>query len=108
MSYASNLKRGASNDITMPDHLKITARKLEHRAFKLRQMSKVNAAGDKDKIIKTQLRYGNDKEDLVLGVRSSTDATWEFFPPRKLPPAGGRPEPDSDSSMDDMPSANDQ
>ena len=80
MSYASNLKKGASVDIVVPDHLKITARKLEHKAYKLRQMSKTNAAGDDDKIIKTQVRFDNVRENLVLGIRSSRDASWEFFP----------------------------
>ena len=101
MSFASNLKDGAGIDIVIPDHLKVTARKLEHRAFRLRQMSKVNAAGDKDKILKTQVRFDSVKEGLALGIRSSKDAAWEFFPPGKLPPAGQAY--DDTSSDDDMP-----
>ena len=72
MSYASNLKKGASVDIVVPDHLKITARKLEHKAYKLRQMSKTNAAGDDDKIIKTQVRFDNVRENLVLSEAPGT------------------------------------
>ena len=100
MSYASNLKRGSSIDITIPDHLRIMARKLEHKAYRLRQMSKINAMGDKDKVIKTQIRFDNSKEGLVLGIRSSKDADWEFYPPDKLPPTG---QATDSSSSDEYP-----
>ena len=111
MSYASNLKGGASIDITIPDHLKIVAQKLEHRGFKLRQMSKINAAGDPDKLVKTQVRYDNDREGLVLGVRSSKDASWQFFPPGKLPPLGqtaAELESSDTNEDEDLPSADDE
>ena len=49
-------------------------------------MSKVMANGDKDREVKTQVRFDNLKEGLVLGVRQGAMGKWEFFPPGKLPP----------------------
>ena len=46
------------------------------------------ANGDKDRDVKTQVRFDNLKEGLVLGVRQGAMGKWEFFPPGKLPLQG--------------------
>ena len=43
------------------------------------------SGGDKSKYVKTQVRFDNLKEDLVLGVREGKDEPWKFYPPTKLP-----------------------
>lgn len=86
MSHATNLSIGTSVDIVVPDHLKVTAMKLDHHAFKMRKMSKMASNGVKENEIKTQVRFNNKSENLVLGVR--TDGEWEFFQPGNLPPTG--------------------
>ena len=88
MSFATNLSKGVNIDMVIPCHLKVTAMKLKYHAFKLRKTSKIMAAGDKDRFAKTQVRFDNLKEDLVLGVRDGKDEPWVFYPPSKLPKIG--------------------
>ena len=88
MSFASNLKIGASIDTVIPDFLRVTAMRLDHHAFKLRRMSRA-MSGDGDSKIKTQVRFDNQTEGVVLGVRKGKDGDWEFFPPGKTFPNWG-------------------
>ena len=85
MSYASNLKSGASVDLVVPDHLRLTVTKLEHHAYKLRMTSKDSSGGDKTREIKTQARINNVREGMFLGVRKDKDSLWQFYQPDKLP-----------------------
>ena len=68
MSYAVNLGQGANLKMVIPCHLKVTAKRLEHHAFKLRQQSKQMSGKDRNKWTKTQVCFDNLKNGLVLGV----------------------------------------
>ena len=52
MSFASNLDKGVNMDMVVPCHLKVTAMRLEHHAFKIRQESKGMAGGGQEQICK--------------------------------------------------------
>ena len=39
----------------------------------------------KKKKAKTQVRFNNIKDNLVLGVRGGKDMPWKFYQPGKLP-----------------------
>ena len=49
ISYATNLRGGVNVEMVISCHLKVTARKLEHHAYKIRQVSKDAAGSDKEK-----------------------------------------------------------
>ena len=85
MSYAATLKKGANIDIVIPDILRVTAMKLNHHAFKLRQMSKLNANNDKYKELirpkyalimsKRASSLASEKERMAVGVFPTGQAT---------------------------------
>ena len=111
MSYATNLSKGANVEMVIPCHLKVTARRLEHHAYKIRQASKEMAGNDKEKITKTQVRFDNLKDDLVLGIREGKDVPWKFLPMNKLQklvPESDSSDSDSVESMDGLATANDK
>ena len=71
--------------------------RLDHHAYMLHKRS--SASGDPDEEIKTQVRFDNQTEGLVLGVRKGRDGEWEFFPPGGLPPTGCPDDSESTASI---------
>ena len=72
-------------EIVIPDRLLTLQRKLEHYAFRYRKESKELAGGNKELIVKTQIRLDNMSDSLLLGIRESRDAEWQFFKQKDLP-----------------------
>ena len=55
------------------------ASRLEHFGYHYRKLSKEKSGGNKDLEAKTQVRFGNRAHELVLGIRKTKDAEWEFY-----------------------------
>ena len=96
MSFAPNLSGRATMDIVIPDSLRVIQVRLEHFAYKYRKASKERANGDKDLEAKTQVRLDNQAEGLVLGIRDTKEARWEFFSESRLPKLDGTRLPEAD------------
>ena len=84
MGHAVNLNNNATMEIVVPDRLKLVAGRLENYAFRYRTQAKELAKGKKEMEAKTQIRFDNTKEGLVLGIRSKSDK-WKFYTPENLP-----------------------
>ena len=80
VSFASNLKGGASIDIVIPDTLRSLAARFDHYAYRYRQQAKLEK-----REAKTQGRFCNKFDTIVLGIRPDKEARWDFYPFEKLP-----------------------
>ena len=73
---------------------------MEHFAFKYRQRSKEMAQGKNDQVARTQLRLDTMREGLLLGIRETKEASWEFYRKKDLPDLESTSE--EESSGDEM------
>ena len=80
VSYASNLPRGCTMDIVVPDHLLPLKQSLETFGYKLRTRSRENGR----KKLFTSLRLDDAGETLVLAIRVGREGEWKRFTEEQL------------------------
>ena len=99
-SYATELRKGCSLDLVIPDHLNTLATKMEHYAYKVRQLAK-NSETDPKNVTTTQIRHNTRKEGLVLGMKTTKNQEWIFTEWENLPNMDTSDEEEDEEEDDD-------